>query len=163
MSNTAFIALGTNIEPREQFLREALKALSDLEHVHITKKSSVYETAPVGYLNQNDFLNMVIAISTELSAEALLQACQHIEHKLGRERTIKNGPRTIDVDILLYNQMTLQTEHLTVPHPRMHERAFVLIPLYEIAPKLIIPNQADVKSLIGKLPKKDIDDVVKWN
>lgn len=163
MSHTSFIALGTNIEPREHFLKKALKALSDLEHVHIIKKSSIYETEPVGYMNQNDFLNMVIAISTELSADALLNTCQHIEQMLGRERTIKNGPRTIDLDILLYNQMTIHTDRLTVPHPRMHERAFVLIPLYEIAPDLTIPSKSDVKTLIEKLPKKDLDGVGKWN
>src|SRR5690625_741246 len=101
MRYTSFIALGTNIESREHQLKNALKTLSDLKHIHIIKKSSIYETEPVGYMNQNDFLNMVIAISTELSADALLNACQHIEQMLGRERTIKNGPRTIDLDILL--------------------------------------------------------------
>lgn len=101
--------------------------------------SSIYETAPVGYTDQADFLNVVISVATELDAHELLEACQGIEHELGRVRDIRWGPRTVDIDILLYNNDNIETESLIVPHPRMHERAFVLIPLLEIAPAVVHP------------------------
>src|SRR5699024_9592520 len=97
------------------------------------QESSIYETAPVGFIDQADFLNMVIEVETRLSPIELLDVCQEIELRLGRERVIRFGPRTIDLDILLYNQENLETERLSIPHVRMHERAFVLVPLAEIA------------------------------
>lgn len=101
--------------------------------------SSIYETAPVGYIDQADFLNVVISVTTELDAHELLATCQRIEHELGRVRDIRWGPRTVDLDILLYNNDNIETESLIVPHSRMHERAFVLIPLLEIAPTAAHP------------------------
>src|SRR5699024_4742896 len=102
----------------------------------IVKESSIYETPPVGYTNQGHFLNMFIAVKTSLSAIKLLDVCQCIEQQLGRKREIRFGPRTIDLDILIYNEENIKTDRLIVPHPRMHERAFVLIPLVEIAQHL---------------------------
>lgn len=163
--NSAFIALGSNIEPREEYLRIALESLAeDSSFIYIRKKSSVYETAPVGYTDQSDFLNMVIEIDTSLSSFDLLQFCQKVERKLGRDRTIRFGPRTIDLDILMYNQENSELESLIIPHPRMHERAFVLIPLDEIAPDLIIPTWGKrVRDFLHELPESDIRDVTKMD
>jgi len=159
----AFIALGTNIEPRETHFIKALELLTD--HVEITMKkiSSIYETKPVGYTDQADFLNMVAEVETELSATDLLCYCQSIEEKLGRERTIRFGPRTIDLDILLYNNENIRMDHLEVPHPRMHERAFVLVPLGEIAPDVVIPGTGkQVQLHLVALPEEEKAEVRKW-
>lgn len=161
----SFIALGTNIEPREAHLKEALDRLAQHQDISIKSKSSIYETAPVGYINQEDFLNMVININTPLSPIDLLDVCQEIEGQLGRVRKFRNGPRTIDLDILVYSDENIQTERLTIPHPRMSERAFVLIPLFELAPYLSIntnDQQQSVKELKMSLKDKEIKDVKKW-
>lgn len=158
--NRAYVALGTNIEPREQYLQDALELLTKDKRINILKKSSIYQTVPVGYTDQPDFLNMVIEIDTSLIAIDLLDVCQEIEQNLGRKRTIRFGPRTIDLDILVYNQENRQSERLIIPHPRMHERAFVLVPLREIAPKLDIPKKKkQVVDLIDELPEEAIEDV----
>lgn len=159
----AFIALGTNIEPRETHFIKALEMLT--EHVDITmqKISSIYETDPVGYEDQSDFLNMVIEIDTSLRPMELLRYCQAIETRLGRERKIRFGPRTIDLDILLYGQENITMEQLEVPHPRMHERAFVLVPLAEIAPELVLPGtMQSVKDLAEELPESEKKGIRKW-
>ncbi|HLR41545.1 MAG TPA: 2-amino-4-hydroxy-6-hydroxymethyldihydropteridine diphosphokinase [Virgibacillus sp.] len=159
----AFIALGTNIEPREDHFSNALRALADSAHITILQKSAIYETAPVGYLDQADFLNMVIEIDTSLSALDLLDVCQSIEQDLGRKQTVRFGPRTIDLDILLYNQEDRQTERLTIPHPRMHERAFVLVPMEEIAPDLHVPAyNKTIADLVRDLSESEMKDVTKW-
>lgn len=159
----SYIALGTNIEPREDYLTKARVKLFETEDITIVKESSIYETVPVGYKDQSDFLNMVIEVETPLSPIGLLEACQSIEQALGRERTIKNGPRTIDLDILVYNQEYRETRRLTLPHPRMHERAFVLVPFNEIAPDLVIARQdAHVKDLLENLPMNEKKGVSKW-
>lgn len=161
--NRAFIALGTNIEPRETFLADGLSALAKQKNLKIVKKSSIYETAPVGYLDQDNFLNMVIEVKTSLSVIELLNYCQDIEQQLGRERSVRFGPRTIDLDILMYNQENSNTERLIIPHPRMHERAFVLIPLNEIAANLYIECLGEhVTSMVDDLSEKDKRDVRKW-
>lgn len=158
--NRAYVALGTNIEPREQYLQDALELLTKDKRINILKKSSIYQTVPVGYTDQPDFLNMVIEIDTSLIAIDLLDVCQEIEQNLGRKRTIRFGPRTIDLDILVYNQENRQSERLIIPHPRMHERAFVLVPLREIAPNLDISKiKKQVVDLIDELPEKAIEDV----
>ncbi|SET84095.1 2-amino-4-hydroxy-6-hydroxymethyldihydropteridinediphosphokinase [Oceanobacillus limi] len=163
MMNRAFIALGTNIEPRYDHLKEAIAHLSKNEVIKITKQSSIYQTAPVGYTNQADFLNMVVEVETTLPPYKLLDVCQNIESQLGRKRDIRYGPRTIDLDILVYNEENNRTERLTIPHPRMHERAFVLIPLEEIAPSLILPSMGGaVNDLLNKLPEIDKKDVRLW-
>lgn len=137
--NEAFISIGSNIGERHVYIEGAIQALGERTDTMVEKVSSVYETAPVGYTDQADFLNVVIYIRTELSAADLLITCQDIEQALGRERTIRWGPRTVDLDILLYNQEQIETETLIVPHPRMAERAFVLIPLVEISPDIVNP------------------------
>lgn len=130
--NDSFLSLGSNMGDRLDMLKGAVQLLMDHPSIRVVAISSLYETDPVGFTDQDPFLNMVVRLRTELSALALLDACQEIEQKLNRERLIRWGPRTIDLDILLYNQENIKTERLIVPHPRMHERAFVLIPLLEI-------------------------------
>ncbi|WP_010285437.1 2-amino-4-hydroxy-6-hydroxymethyldihydropteridine diphosphokinase [Bacillus timonensis] len=147
MNNTAYIALGTNLGNREHYLCSALKAIQD-EKVLITDFSSIYETDPVGYEDQNQFLNMVIKVKTNLSPVDLLQVLQTIELQSGRERKIRWGPRTLDLDILLYNHENIETDRLIVPHPRMTERAFVLVPLAEIDQGLEIPTVPKPVSLL---------------
>lgn len=132
-----YLALGTNLGERIQNLEHALRLLR--EHIQLERISSVYETEPVGYANQPNFLNMACSGTTELSAPELLQATQGIEQALGRQATFRNGPRVIDIDILLYDQEQWQQEGLVLPHPRLAERAFVLVPLVEIAPDLKHP------------------------
>ncbi|MFD1040722.1 2-amino-4-hydroxy-6-hydroxymethyldihydropteridine diphosphokinase [Virgibacillus byunsanensis] len=161
--NQAFIAFGTNIEPRSSHLISALDLLQAHESIEVQRKSSIYQTAPVGYTDQADFLNRVVLINTRLTSEELLDYCQSIEKQLGRKREIRFGPRTIDLDILLYNQENRKTERLIIPHPRMHERAFVLIPLEEIAPDFVLPTQNKrVRDLIKQLSETDIKDVTIW-
>jgi 2-amino-4-hydroxy-6-hydroxymethyldihydropteridine diphosphokinase len=131
---SAFIALGSNLDsPRQQVLL-AMEKINTIPGCRVIKRSSLYETAPVGYVDQPHFINAVIKIETELSPLDLLHALQQIEMDQGRTRTIKNGPRTIDCDLILYSTINMQTEELTLPHPRMLERDFVLQPLAEIEP-----------------------------
>ena len=137
--NKAFISIGSNIGERLLHLKNAVRALHSHKNIVVLSVSSIYETAPVGFTNQADFLNIVIEVSTTLDSYNLLTVCQEIEHELGRVRTIRWGPRKVDLDILLYNNDTIKAEHLIIPHPRMHERAFVLIPLLEIAPEVVHP------------------------
>ncbi|MFK4996603.1 2-amino-4-hydroxy-6-hydroxymethyldihydropteridine diphosphokinase [Bacillus sp. N9] len=140
MNNIAYLSLGSNIGDRKNCLKLAIRELAKRTDVRIDKLSSIYETEPVGYVDQANFLNMVIKISTSLSALQLLQLCLQIEEELGRVREFRWGPRIIDLDILLYNKEDIMMEALQIPHPRMTERAFVLIPLLEIDRDLTLPN-----------------------
>lgn len=159
----SYIALGANIEPREDYLNKACLELSKADGVMITKESSIYETVPVGYVEQADFLNMVIEVDTSLAPVQLLEICQSIEKTLGRKRKIRHGPRTIDLDILVYNHEYRETRRLTLPHPRMHERAFVLVPFSEIAPDFMVAGHCvRVKELLEDLPKTEKKDVSEW-
>ncbi|GLF92556.1 2-amino-4-hydroxy-6-hydroxymethyldihydropteridine pyrophosphokinase [Bacillus safensis] len=136
MNNTAYIALGSNIGKKETYLKEAVKKLHEHPEVQVELISSIYETTPVGYENQDDFLNMAVKISTSLHPHDLLSLTQKIEQELGRTREVRWGPRTADLDILLYNRENIETEQLIVPHPRMYERLFVLVPMSEICPEI---------------------------
>lgn len=133
-----YLALGSNLGDRHNNLTIALQQLSRI--MDITALSSLYETTPVGYLDQPDFLNMVCSGTTELTPEELLHQAKTIEKELGRQPTFRNGPRPLDIDILLYDDLRLQQEQLSIPHPRMRERGFVLVPLAEIAPEQIDPE-----------------------
>ncbi|HEX5564458.1 MAG TPA: 2-amino-4-hydroxy-6-hydroxymethyldihydropteridine diphosphokinase [Sporosarcina sp.] len=137
--NTAYLSIGSNLGDRLAILQEAVRALDSNEKMDVTSVSAVYETEPVGYTEQPNFLNIVVELQTSLDPFELLAACQSIEQSLGRVRDIRWGPRTADLDILLYNNETIVSENLTVPHPRMHERAFVLIPLLELNPDVKHP------------------------
>ena len=135
---TAYIALGSNLGDREATLNSALKRLRDLGEV--TAVSSIFETDPVGFADQPPYLNAVIELGTQLSPEELLTELQKVEMEYGRERSFQNAPRTLDLDLLLYGDIVIESAELIVPHPRMHERAFVLTPLVEIAPAVSIPG-----------------------
>lgn len=163
MMNTVFLALGTNIEPRLTHLQKALRELSMTKHITILNQSSIYETAPVGYTDQADFLNMVVQIETHITPIDLLNVCQQIERGLGRKREIRFGPRTIDLDILIYNHENRKTERLILPHPRMHERAFVLIPLNELNAELPISDDGKrVSDYVNDLTEQAVKDVRTW-
>lgn len=129
---TAYVGLGSNLGDRFGYLTAAVMRLHALGGVRVTRCSSVYETAPVGLKEQPPFLNMVIEIETSLPPRALLDAMLGVERSLGRVRTVRWGPRTIDLDLLLYGDVRMRTERLELPHPRMAERAFVLVPLLEL-------------------------------
>ncbi|GGI43274.1 2-amino-4-hydroxy-6-hydroxymethyldihydropteridine diphosphokinase [Mammaliicoccus stepanovicii] len=135
----AYLGLGSNIGDRELQLEQAIKSLNEVEGINVTKRSPIYETKPVGYTDQPDFLNMCIEISTKLESLELLNACMMVERELHRVRETRWGPRTIDIDILLYDQSVIQSPDLEIPHPRMTERAFVMIPLNDIASSVIEP------------------------
>jgi len=137
---TAYVGLGANLGDREAALRTALRSLEDLPAVRVRRVSSLYQTAPVGVTEQPEFLNAVAEVETMLSAPALLHALLDIENRLGRMRTVRWGPRVIDLDLLLYGDAQIALPELTVPHPRLRERAFVLVPLAEIAPRLVMPG-----------------------
>ncbi|MCL6606038.1 MAG: 2-amino-4-hydroxy-6-hydroxymethyldihydropteridine diphosphokinase [Paenibacillus sp.] len=131
----AYIALGANLGDREGTLVEALNRLNSHKAIRVIRTSGVYETEPVGYLDQPQFLNMAAAVKTTLSPETLLDIMLEIETGLGRTRDIRYGPRTVDLDLLWMEGQSIETPHLTLPHPRMFERAFVLFPLNDIVPQ----------------------------
>jgi len=154
--NLAYIALGSNIGNRHANLTNAIKRLVDHPDIHLVNYSSIYETEPVGYVEQDLFLNMVIEINTCLNAFQLLDRCLKIETELGRKRDIRWGPRTIDLDILSFNQENIKTENLIIPHPRILERAFVLIPLLEINSDFHFAGiEKPITSLLNELPDKE--------
>jgi len=147
----AYLSLGSNLGDRLEHLRQGCQALAKLGS-HIRATSSVYETEPVDFAEQGWFLNCAVEVETTLPPLELLRAVQQIERSQGRQREIPKGPRTLDIDILLYGDRTMQEEQLMLPHPRMHERRFVLEPLREIAPALRIPRiEKTVEELVAEL------------
>jgi len=152
-SQRAFIGMGSNLGDRRSFLEKASQEISSHPQVRVIRLSSLYETEPVGYLDQGWFLNQVMEIETTLTPEELLSFLQGIENKLGRKRLIRWGPRVIDLDILLYGNLTIESPQLIIPHPRMYERGFVMIPLQEIAPDLIHPD--------GKTTREHLDMLIR--
>lgn len=135
---TAYLGLGSNMGEREINLLKALSLLG--QETQLIKTSSIYETKPVGYKKQASFLNMACLVSTELTPVILLRSIKQIEEKLGRKPSFRNAPRIIDIDILLYGNIIVKMRDLVIPHPRLVERAFVLIPLAEIAQTLVHPE-----------------------
>ena len=136
----AFVALGSNLDDPESKVREAIAALAALPQTRLLAASSLYRSAPVGHADQPDFVNAVAQLATVVAPQDLLAALLAIEHDFGRERTFRNAPRTLDLDLLLYGELCINEPGLTVPHPRMQQRAFVLAPLLEIAPGCVIPG-----------------------
>ncbi|WP_281883940.1 2-amino-4-hydroxy-6-hydroxymethyldihydropteridine diphosphokinase [Paenibacillus sp. YYML68] len=128
----AYIGLGSNLGDREGYLLEAIRKMTARPDIDLAGQSGMYETDPVGYVEQPAFLNMVVAVRTPLSPTLLLAALQQVERQLGRRREVRWGPRTLDLDLLLYEDWEHMSDELIVPHPRMTERAFVLIPLLEV-------------------------------
>jgi 2-amino-4-hydroxy-6-hydroxymethyldihydropteridine diphosphokinase len=137
MSHTVYIALGTNLGDRLANLRAAIESMPP--EILDLAESHIYETPPWGYEDQPAFLNMVIKAETSLKPEALLKSLKQLEVELGREQNFRWGPRLIDLDILFYDDLVINTPPLVIPHPRLHERAFVLVPLMDVSPDLIHP------------------------
>ena len=153
----AFIGLGANLgEPKKQ-LRRALQALGEIPGTRVGRTSSFWRSAPMGYAAQPDFVNAVAEIQTILEPGALLGELLAIERRFGRERSFANAPRTLDLDLLLYGDRTISEADLLVPHPRMHERAFVLAPLVEIAPAIEIPGKGSAAKLLAALPEPKVE------
>ena len=152
--SVAYIGIGSNVGKRKENCYRALTLLKE-KGIKITKMSSFHETEPWGYKNQPSFLNMVIEAETKLGARDLLETLQQIEKKLGREKSFKWGPRTIDLDILLFDNMSVQENDLMIPHPLMHKREFVLKPLCEITPALRHPVlKVSVQKLLEQLHRE---------
>jgi len=147
------VGLGSNLGEREVTLRAAVKRLRGLPDAEVLKVSSFRDTDPVGYLDQPRFLNGVVELETGLTARALLGALLELERAFGRDRNAgpPMGPRTLDLDLLLYGDQTIDEPLLTVPHPRLHERRFVLEPLAELDPALEIPGQGAIQTLLAQL------------
>ena len=146
---TAYIGFGSNIGDRLTYIQNAIHALSETEGIALQKVSSIYQTDPVGYETQAQFLNGVAAIQTNLPPLTLLHILKDIEAVVGRQHRTRWGPREIDLDILIYGDLCLQTEKLVIPHAEMHHRRFVLVPLAEIAPDVVHPVfQETVQTLL---------------
>ncbi len=136
----SFIGIGSNVGDRAQFCRAAVEQLNAAEGVEVTATSSLYETSPIGGPPQRSYVNMVVRLHTSLDHRALFELCQSIEHRLGREDSdIRWGPRVVDLDILSYDNEKISEPDLEIPHPRMSQRRFVLVPLLEIAPDVTDP------------------------
>lgn len=161
MPHIAFIGLGSNLEDPGAQLRRAFADIDSLLGTRLLQRSSLYRSAPVGYLDQPDFVNAVAKVTTGLTPQELLQSLLQIEHAHGRERTFRNAPRTLDLDVLMYDDLQLHEHGLTIPHPQMHLRAFVLQPLLEIEPDCIIPGigRADepARACAGQVLERMVD------
>lgn len=160
----AYVALGSNLAgdldcPASQVIR-ALQSIDKIAKTKLVKQSSLYQSAPVGYANQADFINAVAEINTQLSPQALLDALLDIENEAGRERPFANAPRVLDLDLLLYDDVNMHTEKLTLPHPRMFERAFVLLPLAEISPNLTLLNHGSIVKLAQSVQTQGIKKLI---
>lgn len=136
----AFIGIGTNLGDRKKHIAEALERLERRTDIKVIKSSSLYVTEPIGYVGQDWFLNCVVEVMTSMPPRELLSHCLSIEEQMGRTRTMQWGPRIIDLDILLYDDTVIEDDELTVPHPNMDKRRFVLVPIVEIAPDVIHPK-----------------------
>ena len=146
----AVVALGSNLEDPEAQVRRGFAELAALPQTWVAGRSALYRTAPVGYADQPPFVNACALVETKLSARALLDSLLAIEKRHGRVREIPNGPRTLDLDIILYGGATIDEPGLTVPHPRAHERAFVLAPLADVWPEATIPGKGRAADLLDR-------------
>jgi 2-amino-4-hydroxy-6-hydroxymethyldihydropteridine diphosphokinase len=152
----AFIALGSNLQDPQAQVERALQTIANTPRIKLIKASSLFKTAPIGYDNQPDFINAVAEIETDLSPLALLHKLLAIEARHGRERPFPNAPRVLDLDVLLYGNIEINTAELTLPHPRMHTRGFVMLPLAEIAPKINIGNHGYADELASKCDNQGV-------
>lgn len=154
---TAYVGLGSNLENPVWQIKTAIQHLQSSPDVHVIKQSSLYSSQPMGPQNQPDFVNAVVEIQTTLSIQFLLRFLQEIECQQKRQRTSERwGPRTIDCDILLFENDVIDTEQLKIPHPGLSEREFVVYPLAEIAPDLVLPNGTSIEMLKAQCPRRGL-------
>ena len=153
----AYIGLGSNLKGPKEQIKKALKVLTETKEITLLLVSSFYQSKPLLDIPGPNYLNLVCKIETELSALDLLNFCQEIEDNQHRVREVKWGSRTIDLDILLYGDQVLATKRLTIPHPEMINRAFVLLPLFEIEPRLKLPLLGSLKDLIERIETSDVE------
>ena len=155
----AYVGIGSNLEDPRRNVEQALEELKSLERTTLLRHSSLYRSAPIGYSEQPQFVNAVAALETALAPERLLDELQAIEARHGRRRSFANAPRTLDLDLLLYGKQTIRLPRLTVPHPRMHERAFVLRPLLELDPQAEIPGKGNAAELLAGCSTQDVQRI----
>ncbi len=151
-----YIALGSNLEEPSQQIYKAINLINSIDELSVTHTSSLYKTKPIGKVDQPDFINAAIKLEGDISPENLHTALQDIETQAGRIRMELNEPRTLDLDILLIDDLIMKTKKLTVPHPRMHQRQFVIVPLYEINQKLNIPGIGPIDKILKSLPDQGV-------
>ncbi|HEX5803706.1 MAG TPA: 2-amino-4-hydroxy-6-hydroxymethyldihydropteridine diphosphokinase [Azospira sp.] len=157
MTHQAFVALGANLDEPAARVRAALAALAELPQTRLVAASSLYRTAPVGLAAQPDFINAVAELRTGLAPDALLDRLFALEARYGRVRAAKNGPRTLDLDLLLYDDLERDCPRLHLPHPRLHLRAFVVVPLAEIAPDCAIPGRGRLAAWLPAVATQRIE------
>jgi 2-amino-4-hydroxy-6-hydroxymethyldihydropteridine diphosphokinase len=154
-----YVAIGANLKRPEEQVRAGFEELAMLPQTRLAALSSLYRSAAVGYLDQPDFVNAVAGIETALAPRALLDALLEIERRYGRVREFPNAPRTLDLDIVLYGEAQVNERGLSIPHPRMHERAFVLVPLAEIAPGALVPGRGRVRDLLQGVDAASLEKI----
>jgi len=157
---TAFIAVGANLCDPERQVERGIGALHALPRTDFVRASSLYRSAPVGYADQPDFINAVAEVRTALAPRALLDALLALERQHGRVRDFPNAPRTLDLDIVAFGDCEVHEAGLTIPHPRMHERAFVVVPLAEIAPDAMVPGRGRARDLLAGVDAASVTRVV---
>jgi len=155
----AYVGIGSNVDEPVKQVRQALLELDRLPHSRVVKRSSLFRSAPVGYASQPDFVNAVAQLETGISAARLLAELQEIESRHGRQRSFANAPRSLDLDLLMFGNSELKTKDLTLPHPRMHERAFVLKPLVEISPEVSIPGVGLAKDSLKSVEHQIVERI----
>jgi 2-amino-4-hydroxy-6-hydroxymethyldihydropteridine diphosphokinase len=147
----AFVALGSNLDDPVAQVARGIEEFGTITGTVVKRVSSLYRSAPVGFQEQPEFVNAVAQIATRLAPRPLLDALLEIERRHGRVRGVPNGPRTLDLDLLLYGSLVMHEPGLTIPHPRMHERAFVVVPLAEIAPRRVVPGHGTASRLLAQI------------
>jgi 2-amino-4-hydroxy-6-hydroxymethyldihydropteridine diphosphokinase len=155
----AYIGLGANLGNAAAQVVSAFEELDSMPHSRVLRRSSLYRSAPIGHADQPDFINAAAELETGLPAERLLAELRGIEDHHGRTRSFANAPRTLDLDLLLYGRQTMESAELTLPHPRMHQRAFVLMPLAEIAPDLAVPGRGPIRQLLLDCSSQDVERI----
>ncbi len=156
MTRTAYVGIGANLGDALNTVHAAIEAIDALPGTRVTARSSLYRSAPVD-AGGDDFINAVVGLNTDVSAQTLLENLQHIERVFGRERPFRNAPRTLDLDLLLYDHLQMSTPGLELPHPRMSDRAFVLLPLLEIAPDAHIPGKGAASNYLVSVSSQRIE------
>jgi len=158
--STAYVAIGSNMNGPVTQVERAVEAIARATHCDVVARSSLYRTAPVGFEDQADFVNAVCAVETEFSPHQLLEFLLRTEDEHGRiRRDVSNGPRVIDLDLLLYGDRVIAEDDLIIPHPKMHERGFVLVPLAEIAPRTIVPGVGAISDLLPVIANQRVEKV----